>query len=184
MWYNSTKRIIVKQGISINYVVISVTYRDNDVWCYLEKESCGENVVAPIRQLVVSWARVMLVFTSFSTILSSSLISHHRFQTIQMVLLQGYNHMPHHTILEAFLCHSSHQVDSGTIPFDSKSPKHRSGHETLAGFNSSSVLQTRRLMGDTSRKGESWWKCCRAHATTCSKSDVEESLRIPTTVTV
>ena len=107
----------------------------------------------------------MLVFTSYSTILSSSLISHHRFQTIQMVLLQAYNHMPHHTILEAFLCHSSHRVDSGTIPFDSKSPKHRSGHETLACFNSSFALQTRRLMGDTSRKGESWWKCCRAHAT-------------------
>ena len=69
---------------------------------------------------------------------------------------------------------SSHRVDSGTQPFDSKSPKHtsstlRNDYEMLACFYSSSVLQTRRLMGDTSRKGELWWKCCRAHPSTCSK---------------
>eukprot|EP00804_Cyclotella_cryptica_P028167 CCRYP_011027-RA/>CCRYP_011027-RA protein AED:0.15 eAED:0.55 QI:0/0/0.5/1/0/0/2/547/177 len=56
--------------------------------------------------------------------------------------------------------------------------------ETVSLFDSSSVLQTRRLMGDTSRKGHPWWRSCQAHARRSGKSSIaEDNEDFRTTVT-
>jgi len=74
----------------------------------------------------------------------------------------------------------------GIISLDSKcqrnaslsSGKRRESLSSRSQYSSSvgdiAILQTRRLIGDTSRKGESWWRCCQAHAQSCSKSVIDD----------
>lgn len=81
--------------------------------------------------------------------------------------------------------YSSYRGYPGIVSLDSKCQRNISlssgkPRETLSlrSLDSSSaddgaILQTRRLIGDTSRKGESWWRCCQAHARSCSKSVID-----------